>query len=230
MVALPANKFTLQVEVVLNSLRRFWGVYVLFMVIVGQFGAASATWAQSGVMYRYTNNEGVKVINHTVPPEYVQNGYEVINSHGDVIRVIEPSLTDEQLELKAEQAKLDEWDRDLMRRYSTVSDVEAAKARRLKEIDTSVAILKGNIRGFDAQIAREQSKAADFERRGRQVPEAVLINIKNFNEEKSAAERLIEARKEDYQRVEAQYDKDIERFRLIVERRNSVSVSAGNGR
>lgn len=189
---------------------------VLLCLLVGPVEAAKRE------MYRYINSQGVKVLNDTIPPEYAQQGYEVVNSHGDVIRVVEPSLdasgAQERRQMNLDREAELKWDRDLLKRYSTVGDVEAAKSRRLAEIDTSLAILRGNIVSLDSQIAREQSKAADRERRGQDVPEAILTNIKNFKIERSATEKMIDNRMADYEEVAARFDRDIERFVKIQQR------------
>jgi len=194
---------------------------VLWLVLLW-LGCGQVSAADKRELYRYVNEDGVKVINYTIPPEYAQRGYEVVNRHGDVIRVVEPSLDSESMEEKRrrmdEAATLVQWDKDLLKRYSTVSDVESAKTRRLAEINTSLAILRGNIVSLDSQIAREQSKAADRERRGQDVPEAILTNIKNFKIERAATERMIENRLSDYDEVSNRFDRDIERFKVIQER------------
>jgi vancomycin resistance protein YoaR len=178
--------------------------------------------AQPKLLYRYINDDGNKVLNYHIPPKYAQRGYEVVNEHGDVLRVVNPSLTQQELDAaqqaRLEQEALEKWDRDLLRRYSTVSDVEAAKARRLAEIDSNLAILRGTIRGLDSQIAREQAKAAERERRGQAVPESILVNIDNFYKERSAAERMIENRQQDYDAVAERFNRDIERFQIILGR------------
>lgn len=178
--------------------------------------------AERREMYRYTNKDGVKVLNSTIPPEYVQGGYEVVNMHGDVIRVVDPGLdaagVEELKRLTEEKEAEIKWDRELLKRYSTVVDVESAKSRRLAEINTSLAILRGNIVSLDSQIAREQAKAADRERRGQDVPEAILTNIKNFKLERAAAERMIENRLADYDEVASRFDRDIDRFLKIQQR------------
>lgn len=170
------------------------------------------------VLYRYTNEDGIKVIDDKIPPKYAQQGYELINTQGHVVRKVGPTLTLEEVEEIERQKKLAEWDKKLLRRYSSVGDVEAAKARRLAEIETSMAILRGNILSMDSQIAREQAKAAERERLGQPVPEAILVNINNFKAERAAAEAMIETREVEYQQVVDKFDRDIDRFKIIQER------------
>jgi hypothetical protein len=199
------------------------GRWLVVWVFAGSISLPAA--AQGVLLYRYVNEEGVKVIHHTIPPEYAQKGYEVLNSHGNVVRVVEPSLTTAELAALARQRELDAWDKDLLKRYSTVSDVKSAKKRRLNEINTNIAILRGTILNLDSQIAREQSRAADTERQGVAVPEAILINIRNFREEKSVAQQQVEERRQEYEEEEDKFDRDIDRFSFILERREQARSS-----
>ena len=43
--------------------------------------------ASGSELYRYTNAEGTVVIDHRIPPQYVAQGYEVLNDKGVVVRV-----------------------------------------------------------------------------------------------------------------------------------------------
>ncbi|GAB2189763.1 hypothetical protein [Sessilibacter sp. MAH2] len=188
----------------------------------GLIGLSASAQQQQPLFYRYVNDDGIKVLEQSIPPEYAQRGYEVVNVNGDVVRIVKASLTEEELAARDRQRKLEEWDKALLTRYSTVSDVRAAKKRRLGEINTYIAILRGNILNLDSQIAREQSKAADSERAGLDVPEVILINIQNFRNEKRSAEEQIDLRREEYESVAEQFDRDIARFEDILQRREQA--------
>ena len=54
----------------------------------------------SAELYRYTNAEGTVVIDHRIPPQYVAQGYEVLNDKGVVVRVVPRELTPEERELE----------------------------------------------------------------------------------------------------------------------------------
>ena len=108
-------------------------------------------------LYRYTNADGVTVVDYQVPAQFVGRGYEILNRDGVVVRVVPRELTDEekkvlnaQQELEAaasaEEQRLREWDESLLLRYSTVADIEAAKERALRELRIRMSILKGNKR------------------------------------------------------------------------------------
>ena len=179
-------------------------------------------------MYRYTNDEGVAVVAYQVPPEHVARGYEVLNEKGVTIDVVPRSLsqeerasmnTEERLarEAEEERERLQEWDRSLLLRYSAVEDIEAARDRALRDLRIRVSILKGKQRSLRQQVENYQAQAADQERRGQSVDEAHLEAIEDLRREMARAERSLIEREREISDVVASYERDIERFRTLLE-------------
>jgi len=179
-------------------------------------------------MYRYTNDEGVAVVAYQVPPEHVARGYEVLNEKGVTIDVVPRSLsqeerasmnTEERLarEAEEERERLQEWDRSLLLRYSAVEDIEAARDRALRDLRIRVSILKGKQRSLRQQVENYQAQAADQERRGQSVDEAHLAAIEGLRREMARAERSLIEREREISDVVASYERDIERFRTLLE-------------
>ncbi|SMF23780.1 hypothetical protein SAMN02745866_01536 [Alteromonadaceae bacterium Bs31] len=160
------------------------------------------------VYYRYLNEEGVKVLGQSIPPEYAQAGYEVLNASGQVIKVVPPAPSDEDIARNAAEREIQQIYARLKRRYSAAEDIEDAKHRRLKNIDTNIAILNGNISGLKREINKQMSKAADFERRGVNIPKQLLDKLDNTRAELAVAEEILAIREKEYQEVIAKYDQD----------------------
>jgi len=129
--------------------------------------APVASMAQAGSLYRYTNADGVTVVDYQVPSNYVGKGYEILNSDGMVIQVVPRELTAEEKKVRnaqqeieaaasAEQQRLRDWDESLLLRYSTVADVEAARERALRDLRIRLSILKGNKRSLKQQAENYQ--------------------------------------------------------------------------
>ena len=179
---------------------------------------ALSAWGQTKY-YRYTNKEGVKVINNSVPPEYVKYGYEVVTLSGQVLQVIPPAPTPEEAEKLAAQRQRDmqlaEWDEYLLKRYSTVEDIEAAKERKLADFESSVSILRGNATNIRNQIEQTQARAASMERSGRKVPETTINSLHALELELQDTEQQLALREADKLELAKKYDADIERFRTI---------------
>ncbi|RMT77637.1 DUF4124 domain-containing protein [Pseudomonas viridiflava] len=129
-------------------------------------------------VYRYIDSRGVTVIDRLgVPPEYVAKGYEVLNARGRVVQVVAPAPTAEQIH-QAEAAKLQaEANTKLLSLYGSVEEVDRVKARKLAELDTLIDVAQGNIQGLSAQQHSLQGQAADQERAGRPVPQAIIEQL-----------------------------------------------------
>ncbi len=198
------------------NIKHWWNLGVVFSFTLILSGTALAG---NKVLYRYVNDEGVKVLNHTIPPEYAQKGYEILSATGHVIKVVEPAISKEEGEkLAAERRARKElalWDASLRRRYSSVADIEATKKRKLLELEANMSVLNTNIEGLKEQIETTQSKAAQIERSGREVSESLLANLKGLHLEMENTKAQVVQRKEEYRRLLEKYDRDIERFKVI---------------
>ena len=159
-------------------------------------------------LYRYVNENGVTVINYSIPPEYVHKGYEILNPDGSVHKVIPRTLTEEEMadqssaayreRVEAEEAeRLRKWDESLLLRYSSIEDIEAARDRALSELRIRISILQSNIRSLQSQVENNQRRAADAERRGREVPLEVVATIEGLQGEIVETERSIRDRKQE---------------------------------
>lgn len=189
--------------------------------------SASATYgaeAPGRVYYRYINEDGVKVINATIPPEYVPKGYEVVSLNGEVIRVVEPSPTGEEAKRAAEERKLrkqqEKADKLLRRRYSSVADIEAAKTRNLQELQGNISILTSNLSNVRSQIVTQQEQAASIERSGRAVGDDLLRNLANLQAEERDIQMQIKQREREYQAASDKFDQDMKRFAEISRSEN----------
>jgi hypothetical protein len=197
---------------------------------------SAAPALQAVEMYRYVNEQGNTVLGYQVPVGDIKKGYEVLNEDGIVMKVVPRELTEAELKDRearekleaaaaAEQERLRLWDESLLMRYSTVDDIEAARTRALSSLLINVSILKSNIRSLKQQVENYQSQAADIERRGGQVDVERLTAIEDLQNEIEATERSIVDRKVEMEVVEADYEKDIDRFEQlldVVEMRRSM--------
>lgn len=181
------------------------------------------------VFYRYINEQGVKVLAHSIPAQYIAKGYEIIDANGQLIEVIAPELSPEAkaqaAALQAEKEKLQVWDRQLLRRYSNIGDIEAAKTRKLAGISANINILHGNIAHLNSEIDKLQAQAAAIERSGQPVSSTILEKINDVQQELAATADRIDLRLQQYQMQIDKFNKDIERF-LIIEDGRKPEASA----
>jgi len=175
----------------------------------------------SKVMYRYKNKEGVTVLDSTIPPQYVNNGYEIMSFSGKVLKVIAPVTQGaEGQRLYREKLQREERERDdiqLRRSYSNVADIDAAKNRNLESLRGNIGILQANLSSARSRLQTYQGQAAAIERTGRQLPEDLLKNISNLEQEEKDLHVQIQQREEEYKEVAKKFDEDRKRFIEITQ-------------
>jgi hypothetical protein len=205
------------------------GLISLALVALIAVNTATAAGAK---LYRYSTDKGVIAVDDHVPPEFVKNGYEVLSPDGRVLETVPRQLTGAEGARKrateAEAKRLQEWDKNLLLRYSSTDDIAAARDRALHEIDIRLSILRSNLTSAKAQVEHEQEKAADIERRGGTVPDAIASNIDKLKVEVAGIEDSIAERLKDQKNTQVSFQKDIERFKTlqdVVKFRSSNSSS-----
>lgn len=193
-------------------------------------------------LYRYTDASGVPVMNDRLPPEAIKNGYEVLNDQGVVVRVVPAQMTPEEVaeldeqtarERAAREAKAlqEQKDQLLLMRYSSISDIEAARERALQSIRIRVSILRSNIRSMVQQVENYQAEAANIERSGGTVDQERMDAIENVRKRLASTQRQLADRELEMEQVKADYQIDIDRFQHLldqVELRRKMSNPAAN--
>jgi hypothetical protein len=177
-------------------------------------GGGVAMLANAAEFYRYVNDKGVTVIDRLgVPPEYIEKGYQVVDDQGRVIRSVPKAPTLEERRQMAEEKARAKSDIQLLRIYSEPQDVDRARDRKLAELDGVIGVAYGNLNSLRTQQANLQSRAAEIERSGSQVPEHLLVQIDNLKAEQAGVEKDIQRYKQTRADAAASFAAD--RARLV---------------
>ena len=190
--------------------------------------AYTAEELPSRVYYRYINEQGNTVLNHSIPPQYVRRGYEVVSLSGEVLRVVEPAPSEEDAERIAREKAIitDQAEEDalLRRRYSNLNDIDAIKRRSLLELKSNIDILQGNLSSTRQQIERQETQAAALERGGRTVPPETFKLISDLQTEEKDIQLQIKHRELEYQSQSDKFDQDRHRFTELLQEKNSEAA------
>ena len=182
-----------------------------------------ATQASADNLYRYKNDVGGTVVDWHVPAEFAGRGYEVLSLQGEVLEVVTRQLSSAELENKdlvkrlqqdaaVEQARLAEWDRFLLLRYSTVEDIDAAQERSLRELKIRLSVLFSNRRSSRARLEKVLARVADLERRGAEAQQQDLETIAGLRAEIESRSRAIADREAQVVAVTKEFNDDRDRF------------------
>lgn len=198
-------------------------------------------YVYSDNLYRYKDDVGGTVVDWHVPAKFAGRGYEVLNSQGEVIAVVPRQLSSDELQNKdlverlkqdaeLERARLAEWDKFLLLRYSTVEDIDAAKERALRELKIRLSILASNQRVSRSRLESLLARVADTERRGDVPLKQDVDAIAALRTEIASTGRAIQERESQVQEVTRDYLQDRERFEQlqdVVLLRRSLSRDQG---
>lgn len=139
---------------------------------------------QAVELYRYVDSNGITVISRQgVPSNVIGNGYEVLNEQGRVVRVVPRALTAEEHLQQQEAKRQAEQDRQLMRLYSHVEDVERAAARKQAELDALTGLVRRNMSDLQQDRSQLLNEAANQERAGRSISDELRQQIASLNQQ-----------------------------------------------
>lgn len=180
--------------------------------------------AEARQFFRYKDADGQTVINSSIPPEFVKNGYEIIDDKGVVLREVAPQLSEEEIRnRRAEEQRVQEErvrDAELVKLYRSPGDVDRAMRTWLSRLDMEIRLKDNRIDILRTEFNALQSQAANQERAGQAVDAELLTQMAEIEAEIAAYQAEIdhvEARK-----TEAREDfaADRERMEIIYERLN----------
>lgn len=176
-------------------------------------GVLAATPAQAE-LYRYLNRQGVVVLDRQgVPPEYVGNGYEVIDEEGRLLRAVPPAPSAEELRQRVAAQRQARADAQLRRLYPRVADLEVARAHQLRDLDSLIVVARGNLNAVQQRMLGLEQQAAEQQRAGQPVPAALLQQLEGLRGEQRQAEAELQRLQELRQRSETRFAAD--RLRLV---------------
>ena len=187
---------------------------VLAMYIV----AASAEDKPQILFYRYVDSRGGIVLDRQgVPPEYVGKGYQVLNERGRVMQVVPPAPSADELQRQRVDKAQADSDAQLLHLYSSVADVDRAKARKLAELNALVAVAQGNLQNLSTQHSNLQSQAADQERAGRVVPQSLIDQMNGLRDDQSNLKAEIVRYQDSRKQVDASFAGDRIRVQHLLQ-------------
>jgi hypothetical protein len=169
---------------------------------------------EAGGLYRYRNADGVLVIDYAIPPQYTEQGYDIISPSGTLIRRV-PSkaemktVSPEEQQAQAERQKEDAF---ILASYSSLSDIENARRRKLESIQREIDILKAN---FSDAIRRQEElrdKAAAYQASGQTPPDSILQVIDELSAQQANIQKLMEERRKDIALMNGRFDRHAARL------------------
>lgn len=202
----------------------------------------TAATAMAADLYRYRNDEGNLVINHTMPPRFAKNGYERIDSNGRVVERVEalaPKTETGESSEEGEDADVspkaavaqERLDKYLLVSFSTVEEISAARERKLTQLLREVEVTRGSVEKIDRQRLTAEQEAAQYQRSGKDIPEAIKNRMSDIEERGKRARESMQSRQIEHAQAEKLYAGYIKRFKKLkgLSPEPSDSEASGTG-
>ena len=131
-----------------------------------------------------------------MPAEFVKNGYQVLNERGQVIEVVQRTLTaeeraaqSEQLEQQRllEQAALrqEEEDRMLLRLYRTPEEVVRRRDATIEQLEAQMIVLNSLLEDAEEKLAELEQRVVNNENAGTQIPANLTAQVEDASNERN---------------------------------------------
>ena len=177
-----------------------WRVFILLHVAVGWSPVVLAA-----EVFKYMDDDGVTVLDDHVPPNFVKNGYTVLDATGRVVRIVPRSLTDEEIaerdrrlaieeRIRNEAAEREAADEALLRLYSGPNDVKRARDTKVASVEKSANTARIDLHRVQDQKRQLEARIADIERADGTIPQQHLDRIATLDETIQQLEAEIDAK------------------------------------
>jgi len=198
--------------------------------LLGAALAALALLSSSGgvhaATYKWVDEKGVVHYTDKMPPEDVNKARVELNKQGVPVKATEPAPTPEQRRAKAQeeerqkqlekdQAEMARKDRALLSSYTSESEIDLARNRSLRTIESVVQSSKA----YSEQLAKrkaglEAKKKTEFANKA--MPAAMERELDGINTELARQEELLTLKQKEVASVNAKYDADKKRWHELI--------------
>jgi hypothetical protein len=206
-----------------------------FALLVSLAAAPLLVQAQ-GATYRCTGADGKRYYGSAIPMQCAGRPVEVLNSGGMVVKRLDPEKDERDRAAKAAAAAAargealpaqsiaerdeERRNRALLATYTSVKDIEDARARALRDNATQAGRFEQRIKELQVRRARYEKERDTYKKEGK-ASNTVEDNIKNVDLEIRVQEELLVTKRKEVDGINAKYDDDKKRYHLAVEARNN---------
>lgn len=158
--------------------------------------AATAVPADAAKVYRWVDENGVVHFGDAIPPEYSKEQHEVVDQRGVRTTVNEQTGA-------AASMQLDDRDRALLATYTRVDEIEDVLNRRTGYLDSQNDVARDRLKGLKAREAELDGNPA------------AINELATVRQRIGEYEAEIGRRNAEIERIRADLQQDIERFREL---------------
>lgn len=166
----------------------------LLIALVLALAPGASAWAGSNKIYRWVDENGVVHFGDAIPPEYSKQTHEIRDERG-----VRTTINEAR---EAAPVRSDR-DRALLATYSSVAEIEDVRDRRAGYLDSQNQVAQDRLQGL-------KTRQQDLEGNPNAVNELATVTQRIGEYETEIARR-----NQEIERIRAEFDADITRFREL---------------
>lgn len=201
---------------------RFFRILIIAIALLAMGDAAAQT------VYRWVDDTGEIHYGHSVPPEYANQGYEVLRRDGTVRERVEPALTPEELaerresrrrkkEEESRQRNQKSRDRLLLATYRSEDALKSAMETQIVALNSQRASIRTAINQVERRFEHLIDRAAEHSRDDRKVPQELEESISKARAELRRLRTDLAALDEREKQIREESRADLERYRKLTD-------------
>jgi len=169
---------------------------LLLLAAMLAFTAVAVPLDAAAKVYRWVDENGVVHFGDAIPPEYSKEQHEVLDQRG--VR----TTVNQQQDASASM-ELDDRDRALLATYTRVDEIEDVLKRRTGYLDAQNDVARDRLKGLQAREAELEGNPA------------AINELATVKQRIGEYEAEITRRGTEIERIRAELEKDIQRFREL---------------
>jgi hypothetical protein len=178
----------------------------------------------TGVAYRWVDENGIVHYGDRVPPQYATKESTILNKQGVEVGRKEAQKTPEQMaeEARRQQEILRQKQHDafLLTTYTSVKDIEALRDERLFQISAQRRAAEQYVEGLHSRLNGLQTRARKFKPYSekpdaRRMPDDLAEDLVRTMNEMRSQKHALTAKDAEENALRAQFQTDIERYREL---------------
>lgn len=177
-------------------------------------------------LYKWTDEDGKVHYSDKVPPTQAKLKRDELNKQGLTVKRIEAAKTAEELKEEEKQAKIREeqrlkeekkaaYDHMLLNSYLSEEGLINARDANITADENVIQASNNTLKNQEQRLMELRKSAANHERSGKPVPEGILKQIKNTQEQIQRTHDYISTKQAEQEATRIKYEKDIQRYREL---------------
>lgn len=187
--------------------------------------------ANAGKLYKWVDENGEIRYSDRLPASYAKRKHQTLNAQGIVVATKEAARTEEEVKAGKEaarelQAKQEvsrqnkeaqgKLDRVLLLTFSSEKEMGRVKNDRIEVLDSVIRLIYKSIATTEERLNRFESTAQQqYISQDKEVPGGLAQNIEESTRKLKNREKQLSLKLGEKYKIEAQFEVDVARFRLL---------------